>query len=179
MKRKHCRHQAISIFDNMKNMTPKSVWRNPLHFTAFGFGTGAMPFAPGTFGTLPAIPLYWYVLVTFGHNVLLAITIIGFVAGVYLCDRVSRDIGVHDHGGIVWDEIIGYLVTMLWVPMSWVTILLGFALFRLFDIWKPFPIRTLDKKVAGGFGIMVDDLLAGIYANICLQLIVISGVINI
>ena len=90
--------------------------------------------------------------------------LVAFVLGVYLCERTSRDLGVHDHGGIVWDEFVGLWITLILVPPGWGWVLLGFVLFRLFDILKPQPIGWADKRVAGGFGIMIDDVLAGIYA---------------
>jgi phosphatidylglycerophosphatase A len=158
-----------------RNIVPGSVWQKPSHFLAFGFGSGAAPVAPGTFGTLVAIPIYYY-LVSYGQVVLLGVTVLGLLYGIFLCDRVSKDIGVHDHGGIVWDEIIGYMVTMLWVPFAWQWMLAGFLLFRLFDIWKPYPIRLLDKRVSGGLGIMIDDVLAGIYANLVIQAGIFSGI---
>jgi phosphatidylglycerophosphatase A len=91
--------------------------------------------------------------------------------GIYLCGRTARDLGVHDHPGIVWDEFVGFWITMLLVPVHWVWILAGFVLFRLFDIWKPWPIRLVDRQVHGGFGIMLDDVLAGVYAWLVLQLL--------
>jgi phosphatidylglycerophosphatase A len=92
------------------------------------------------------------------------VVIAAFAAGVWLCDTVSRDLGVHDHGGIVWDEFVGYWITMFLAPLQWQWVLAGFALFRLFDIWKPWPIRWFDDNVRGGFGIMFDDVLAGVAA---------------
>ena len=94
-----------------------------------------------------------------------------FVAGIWLCGRSADRLGVHDHPAIVWDEIVGYLITMLLAPTGWVWILLGFILFRIFDIWKPWPIRWLDKQVRGGAGIMLDDVLAAVFAMIFLQII--------
>lgn len=148
--------------------TPRSVWRNPVHFAAFGFGSGAAPVAPGTFGTLMGVALYlplpalsWPLYLLF----LLAATLIG----IWLCERTTRDIGVHDHGGIVWDEFVGYWITMFVAPAGWLWIIVGFILFRFFDIVKPWPIRWLDQHVKGGFGVMIDDVLAGVMALICLQ----------
>ncbi|ANG61373.1 phosphatidylglycerophosphatase [Marinobacterium aestuarii] len=148
-----------------------AVWRNPVHFLAFGFGSGLAPRAPGTFGTLAAIPLYLLMtlLPLWGY---LLVLVVAAGLGIYLCGRTARDMGVHDHPGIVWDEFVGFWITMLFVPVNWVWILVGFALFRLFDIWKPWPIRMVDQKVEGGFGIMLDDVLAGIYALLVLQLLV-------
>ncbi len=97
------------------------------------------------------------------------LTVAGFVLGVWICDRAARDLGVHDHPAIVWDEVIGYFVTMIAAPPGWLWIAVGFVLFRLFDILKPWPIRQADQQVGGGFGIMFDDLLAAGYAWLCLQ----------
>lgn len=150
--------------------TPSSVWRNPLHFIAFGFGSGAAPVAPGTFGTLAAVLCYLLLGALPLVNYLLLIAV-SFVLGIYICGRTSNDVGVADHSGIVWDEFVGYFVTMILAPPGWLWIALGFVLFRLFDIWKPWPISWLDAKVHGGLGIMLDDLVAGFYALLVLQLI--------
>ncbi|QLE84750.1 phosphatidylglycerophosphatase A [Shewanella sp. Scap07] len=145
--------------------------RNPIHFLALGFGSGLAAKAPGTFGTLAAIPLYllmmplslpWYI----------GLTLLSVIAGFYICDKASKDMGVHDHGAIVWDEVAGLLITMIAAPAGIMWLVIGFALFRFFDILKPWPIRWLDAKVHGGFGIMIDDVLAGIFALICLQFLV-------
>lgn len=145
--------------------------KNPLHFLSLGFGSGLSPFAPGTFGTLAAIPLYLLIqpLPLVGY---LLITLAGLVIGFYLCGETARALGVHDHGGIVWDEIIGYLITMIAVPLHWHWMLAGFILFRLFDIFKPWPIKWIDRRITGGVGIMLDDVLAGIFAWIGLQLLI-------
>lgn len=153
-----------------RNRVPASVWRNPAHFLACGFGSGAAPMAPGTFGTLAAIPLY-LLLEPLALWTYLAVTTLLFLVGIGLCDTTARDFGVHDHGGIVWDEIVGYLVTMIAAPPGWIWVVVGFFLFRFFDILKPWPIRRLDRGVGGGLGIMVDDLLAGVYAALALNLI--------
>lgn len=137
-----------------------ALLRDPGHFLALGFGSGLVPRAPGTFGTLAAIPVYllcaqlpllFYLLAVAG----------AFALGVYLCGRTARALGVHDHPGIVWDEVVGYLLTMAFAPSGWLWIALGFVCFRLFDIWKPWPIRVFDRSVHGGLGIMLDDVLAG------------------
>lgn len=144
------------------------IWRNPVHFFAFGFGLGCFPKAPGTFGTLAAIPLY--LLLQPLSIVPYTLTLLGgFVVGIWLCERVAQDLGVHDHPSIVWDEIIGYLVTMIVAPPGWVWIVLGFVLFRFFDILKPWPIRPVDRRLRGGIGIMLDDVLAAVYAWLILQ----------
>jgi phosphatidylglycerophosphatase A len=149
-------------------MATQPDMRNPVHFLAFGFGSGLSPKAPGTMGTLAAIPL-WYLLAQlplFGYLAGLAVVI---AVGPYLCGKTARDLGEHDHGGIVWDEFAGFLLTMVLVPVGIWTALIGFALFRLFDILKPWPIGWLDRHIHGGTGIMVDDLVAGIYAAACIQ----------
>ena len=138
----------------------------PVHFLALGFGSGLLKPAPGTWGTLAAVPIY-YLLETIyqlsiGYYSLLVVAT--FVLGVYVCGRTARDVGEHDHGAIVWDEIVGFLVTMWAITPSLVNIVLGFALFRLFDIIKPWPISVIDRSVQGGFGIMIDDVIAGIFA---------------
>jgi len=145
--------------------------KNPIHFLAFGFGSGLAPKAPGTFGTLAAIPIY-LLIAQQTLWIYLLITLIVSIAGIYICDKTSRDMGVHDHGGIVWDEIAGYLITMIAVPFSWTAVITGFVLFRLFDILKPWPISWLDKKVGGGLGIMLDDIVAGLFALIGLHWII-------
>jgi phosphatidylglycerophosphatase A len=128
------------------------VFKDPVLFLAFGFGSGLLPRAPGTAGTLAAVPLYlWFS---------------NYPLTTYLSDRL----GMHDHPGIVWDEFAGYLITMLPALSSWIWILPGFLLFRLFDIWKPWPITWVDKKVTGGLGIMLDDILAGCLAAVVLYM---------
>lgn len=143
--------------------------RNPVHLLAFGLGSGCAPKAPGTFGTLAAIPFWWLFLQDVPLIPYLCVLIAGFAFGVYLCEQTSKDLGVHDHGGIVWDEWIGLWITFLALPAGIEWIVIGFALFRFFDILKPWPIKWLDEKVHGGFGIMIDDVLAGIFALICVQ----------
>ncbi len=147
---------------------PPSVWRNPVHWLAFGFGSGCAPRAPGTAGTLVAVPIYLLLsgLPPIAYLVVLNLVV---VAGIYLCGRTARDLGVHDHGGIVWDEIAGFLLTMAAAPPGWGWLVAGVVLFRLFDIAKPWPIALVDARVAGGLGIMADDLLAAVYAGIALQ----------
>ena len=147
----------------------RKVLTNPIHFLAFGFGSGLAPIAPGTFGTLAAIPLY-LIMQPLSLTVYLLITTVVCVIGIWICGKSSEMLGVHDHSGIVWDEFAGYFITMIAAPTGWIWILIGFALFRLFDIWKPWPISVLDKQVHGGLGIMVDDILAGVFALIGLQI---------
>lgn len=152
------------------NKAPASIWRNPVHFLAFGLGSGASPWAPGTMGTLAAIiPYFWFAQLNLPLYLLMLL--ITTLIGIWLCDRTSKDLGVHDHGGIVWDEFVGFWITMLAAPAGLIWVVIGFVLFRLFDILKPWPIRWVDKHVHGGFGIMLDDILAGVLAFGCLQLL--------
>ncbi|WP_394200268.1 phosphatidylglycerophosphatase A [Shewanella waksmanii] len=144
---------------------------NPVHFLALGFGSGLAAKAPGTFGTLAAVPVY-LLMMSLSLHWYLAITLVSVIAGFYICDRASKDMGVHDHGAIVWDEVAGFMITMIAAPIGVVWLVIGFALFRFFDILKPWPIKWLDAKVHGGFGIMIDDVLAGVFAFLCLQGIV-------
>lgn len=151
--------------------------KNPIHLLAFGLGSGLAPKAPGTFGTLAALPFWWLLLQGLPTLPYLIVLVVGFVFGVWICDKTSRDLGVHDHGGIVWDEWIGVWLALLWLPLGngWISdlswILAGFVAFRFFDIIKPWPIRLLDKQVGGGFGIMIDDIIAGLFALGVLQLV--------
>lgn len=149
---------------------PRSVWEKPSHFIAFGFGSGAVPFAPGTFGTLMAIPFY-LAMQSLSHTMYLLLVVVITLASMWLCGKITKEIGVHDHSGMCLDEIVGYLVAMYGAPhgLSW--IVWGFLLFRLFDIWKPWPIRYIDAQVQGGIGIILDDVLAGIYSLILLRVL--------
>ena len=135
---------------------------------AFGFGSGFAPKAPGTLGSAAASLLY-LPLAELPLTIYCAIVFLGFVAGVWICGSTSRQLGVHDHGGIVWDEFVGVWITLTAVPPNLSGVLFGFLLFRLLDIAKPWPIRWADENVHGGFGIMLDDAIAGILAAACLQ----------
>lgn len=153
-----------------KHSTPGTRWtthpalmRDPVHLIAFGFGSGLIPWAPGTWGTLVAIPITLFVM-QFGFAVHLAFAIFAAIFGIYVCGESARRLDVHDHPGIVWDEITGFAVTMLTVPAELQWVLAGFALFRLLDIWKPWPIREADHSLSGGLGIMLDDVIAGVFA---------------
>lgn len=168
----------MSIFLNptygKNKLSALAILHSPLLFLAFGFGSGLSKKMPGTMGTLAAIPLYlllaqldffWYSTLT----VLVAIT------GVWICGLAAKQLGEHDFNGIVWDEISGFLITMWFVPFSWTAIFWGFVLFRIFDIFKPWPIQWVDQKVSGGFGIMLDDVLAGVFAGGCLVVLGYGG----
>ena len=150
--------------------TGPQVFRDWRHFLAFGLGSGLARIAPGTFGTMVAVLLYFPLsqLSTWAYATCI---VAAFGFGVWLCRSVSRDLGVHDHGGIVWDEFVGYWITMFLLPANWGWALAGFAMFRLFDIWKPWPIGWIDKQAHGGLGIMLDDVIAGVIAGLLLHLI--------
>jgi len=147
----------------------RTVLTDPVHFLAFGFGIGLAPFAPGTFGSIPGLILFWLTL-DFGLHVQLSIAVAMALIGIWICGESARRIGVHDHGGIVWDEIVGMYVTLFLAPISVVGFVLAFVLFRIMDIVKPWPIRDLDHSMQGGLGIMLDDLLAALYAALLLAL---------
>ncbi len=145
------------------------LFAHPAHFLALGFGSGLAPKAPGTAGTLAAFPLYWLL----AAHPFYWLWITAFLAvGVWACEVTGRNLGVHDHGGMVWDEIAAFLLVLPFAPVvalgAPIAFALAFALFRLFDIWKPFPIGWLDARVPGGFGVMLDDVLAAGYAIVCL-----------
>jgi len=146
------------------------ILRDPVHLVAFGFGAGLSPYAPGTFGTIVGIP-FVLLMAPLGLAAQLALVFAGFLAGIYVCGESARRLGVHDHGGIVWDEVVGYAITMLAVPAEPLWLLAGFGLFRFFDIVKPWPIREADHSLKGGLGIMLDDVLAGIFAGALLYLV--------
>jgi len=139
-------------------------------FLAFGFGSGLAKKAPGTFGTVAGIPVYLLMAQTdlLAYSVL---TLLALLVGVWICDNAAKKLGEHDFGGIVWDEIVGLFITLWAVPVTWQNIGLGFVLFRFFDIVKPWPIKWVDRKVQGGLGIMLDDVLAGIFAALLLAVI--------
>lgn len=155
----------------MKWSADPKLMREPVHLIAFGFGSGLSPWAPGTFGTLIAVPIVLFVM-QFGFTAHVGFAIFASLFGIYVCGESAKRLGVHDHPGIVWDEITGFALTMLAVPANsagggsqqiyWTVA--GFTLFRLLDIWKPWPIREADHSLHGGLGIMLDDILAGIFA---------------
>lgn len=137
--------------------------RSPVLLLAFGFGSGLSPKAPGTVGTLFAIPL-WLLFAQLPLAAYMLLVAVCTFAGVYICGKAAEMLGVHDHGGIVWDEFVGLWIAMTALPVTWTNVVLGFVLFRTFDILKPWPIGWLDKRVPGGAGIMVDDIVAGVMA---------------
>lgn len=138
-------------------------------FLALGFGSGLAPMAPGTAGTLVAVPLAWALkgLPLPVYGMLLAVFL---VLGAWICGRVGSRIGVADHGALVWDEFVGYWLAVALVPRHWAWLLAGFVLFRILDILKPWPIRALERRVSGGWGVMLDDVLAGLITAVVLIL---------
>ena len=139
-------------------------------FLAFGFGSGLSRFAPGTMGTMVAIP-FALLLKPLPPVVFWALLLVLFLLGVYLCGATARRLGKHDPGGIVWDEMVGYWLTIAFIPAQWPWLLAAFVLFRLFDIFKPWPIRQSERLFSGGLGIMVDDVIAALYAMAVLALL--------
>ncbi len=150
-----------------KNPSVKVVFSDIRHLLAFGFGSGLAPIAPGSWGTLAAIPLY-LLCAELPLLLYISICILGGVVGIYLCGYSASNLKVHDHPGIVWDEFVGFFITMTGFTLNWHNLLLGFFLFRIFDILKPWPIKWIDQRVTGGLGIMLDDVVAGLFAWSCL-----------
>ncbi|BCD96013.1 phosphatidylglycerophosphatase A [Marinagarivorans cellulosilyticus] len=164
--------QAAGPFRTDAKGRPQPTFRqllsNPIALLAFGFGSGLAPKAPGTAGTLAALPIFYF-LADLPLYTYIGVILITFVIGIYLCEQASKWLGVHDHGGIVWDEFVGMWITMIAAPAGWPWLIAGFVLFRFFDMLKPWPISLADKHIHGGFGIMVDDVFAGLAALGCLQ----------
>jgi phosphatidylglycerophosphatase A len=146
---------------------------HPAHFIALGFGSGLAPVAPGTFGTLAGLGLYWLLALLAPPLVIAFLAIPAFFLGVWACERTGRDLGVQDHGAMVWDEIVAFLPLAALASSSLMLQAVAFVLFRLFDIWKPYPIRLVEKNVKGGMGVMVDDLMAGAYAYVAFVLFIV------
>lgn len=143
------------------------LFSRPAHFFALGLGTGLSPKAPGTLGTLLGFPVHWLLTLLPVAGFWLALAVL-FVVGVWICDVTGKALGVPDHGSIVWDEIAAFALVLAFTPAMPVWFVAAFALFRLFDIWKPLPIRYFDRTLKGGFGVMFDDLLAAGYAIVVL-----------
>jgi phosphatidylglycerophosphatase A len=146
---------------------------HPAHFLALGFGTGLMPKAPGTFGTLAALGLYWLLALVLPPLAIAFVAIPLFFLGIWAAERTARDLGVQDHGSIVIDEIAAFLPLAALASASLVLQAVAFGLFRLFDIWKPPPIRLLEQRLKGGFGVMFDDLVAACYAYVVLIVVIV------
>jgi phosphatidylglycerophosphatase A len=143
--------------------TRRFLLSHPVHFLALGFGTGLAPKAPGTFGTLLGLPLYAALMLLPETSHLIVIALL-FLIGIPICQKAGDALGVSDHGSIVWDEIVAMMLVLEFTPRNLYWWAAAFMLFRLFDIWKPFPIRQCDARLKGGFGVMFDDLLAALYA---------------
>ncbi|MDR2173406.1 MAG: phosphatidylglycerophosphatase A [Burkholderiales bacterium] len=143
---------------------PSFLLRHPAHFIALGFGTGLMPRAPGTWGTLPAIPIALFLHAQNNDVLYLAVTLLLVIGGIWAAHITGKRLGEPDHGGIVIDEIAAFVLMLFFIDGSWQQIILAFALFRLFDILKPPPIRYFDTRMKNGIGVMLDDLLAAAYA---------------
>lgn len=151
----------LSQYQKKVARPPRTIWTNPIHFIACGFGFGTFPYFPGTIGTLVAVPLtlilshtpFWFYIIACAAM---------FYFAVYCCGITNHDFGTDDHPAAVLDEIVTFPVAMLAVPNTWHFLLIGFLLFRFFDIVKPGPIRWVDKNVHGGFGVVLDDLLAAL-----------------
>lgn len=137
-------------------------------FLATGFYSGRIPFMPGTWGTLVAIPIV-FALSFLGVFPYMIFTIVLVALSISICEAHERALKTHDAKEIVLDEIVGFMVAMTWLPMTWQSLALGFFVFRFFDILKPFPISWVDARLKGGFGVVADDILAGIFSNILLQ----------
>lgn len=149
----------------------RALLATPAGWLACGFGSCLAPVAQGTFGSLAAI-LPWLLLRQYSLSLNLAVIVIGFAVGIWACDIAGRALRVDDHRSLVWDEFIGQWIALLPALLaSWWAIVLGFALFRLFDVWKPWPIRYLDRHLKGGLGVMADDVIAGIFAAVVLKLV--------
>jgi phosphatidylglycerophosphatase A len=147
---------------------------HPAHFIALGFGSGLAPRAPGTFGTLAALALYWLLALAMPPLAIAFLAVPLFFVGVWACGVTGRNLGADDHGALVWDEIVAFLPLAALASGSLWLQALAFALFRLFDIWKPFPIRLFEARVKGGLGVMLDDLLAACYAYLVFALVIIA-----
>jgi len=149
--------------------TFKELCRKPVLLLALGFGSGLLPKAPGTWGSVLALPLYWLFFTHLALQSAIVVLCVTFILGVWLCGSAAAELGEHDHSAVVWDEFVGQWMVLLYLQrvsefslLS--SLLLGFVLFRLFDIVKPWPIRWFDRNVHGGLGVMLDDVLAAVMA---------------
>src|SRR5689334_5749912 len=167
-----CRRAGLIISASLRaRPNVRFLLANPAHFIALGFGAGLAPVAPGTFGTLVAWPLFWLMQPRLAAPMFLAVIAILFGLGIWICGRTGSDLGVEDHRGIVWDEIVAFLLVLWFTPRSWVWQIVAFALFRAFDALKPGPIRHIEARFRGGFGVMIDDLAAAFFTLLCLTML--------
>jgi len=162
--------RLLALITSNNKPNARFLFSHPAHFLAFGFGAGLSPKAPGTAGTLLGFPLFFLLSLLPIWLFWIALAAL-FAIGVWICGKAGEALGVSDHGGIVWDEIVAFALVLAFSPPALVWYGVAFALFRLFDIWKPFPIRYFDQNVKGGFGVMLDDLLAAGYAVAALMVI--------
>lgn len=149
---------------------PRTIWTNPIHFIACAFGFGALPWMPGTWATLASIPIV-LALKQGPEWLYLAIVLGMLLLGIYVCGVTNRDFGTEDHPACAWDEMAAFPLVMIAIPLTWYYLLIGIALFRLFDIWKPWPIRWFDRHIHGGLGVMLDDVIAALVSGITLYAI--------
>lgn len=152
----------------------RALMSHPAGWIATALGAGLLPKAPGTAGSLIALLPWWFLLRGLPIGAYVAVLAVGFLLGVWACEVSDRRLGMHDQGALVWDEVVGMWITLFAAPVQWWWMVAGFVLFRLFDIWKPWPVRWADRSVRGGLGVMLDDVVAGIYALIVLQLAVLA-----
>jgi len=159
----------MTISNNQKMSKLRFLFQHPRHLLALGFGSGLAPKAPGTFGTILGLAAFGLIA---GHPLWLQLIIIAllFLIGISICGETAEALGTPDHGSIVWDEIVAMMLVLAFTPPHVLWWGIAFILFRLFDIWKPFPIKQCDNLIKGGFGVMFDDLLAAIYAILLIQL---------
>jgi len=169
-----CVPEGIAISDQARSTGKRTpldprLLRDPVHLLALGFGTGLAPRAPGTAGTLVGVLFAWLSLpLPMAARIMSGVALV--IAGIWLCGASARKLGVHDHSGIVWDEIAGMYLVLLFARPEFPVWTAAFLLFRLFDIWKPWPIRDMDHRLHGGTGIMLDDIAAALYAALILTL---------
>lgn len=163
----------MTISNNKFYVRPdwRLLFSHPAHFFSLGFGSGLVPRGPGTAGTLVGFPLYWLLAPLMNDYQLLLFLLLAFIAGIWMCDKTGRALGVEDHGGIVWDEIVAFMLVLYFTPEGIYWQLAAFVLFRFFDIVKPQPIKYFDQNLHGGLGVMFDDLLAAGYALLCLAFV--------
>jgi phosphatidylglycerophosphatase A len=155
----------------MSQTSLRTIWTNPIHFVACAFGFGALPWMPGTWATLASIPLV-LAFKQFPEAIYIAITAAMIIVGIYLCGVFNRDIGATDHPACAWDEMASFPIVMIGIAPTWYALALGFILFRFFDILKPWPISWCDRHIHGGFGVMLDDVVAAL-----ISLAILHGII--
>lgn len=158
-------------FNLQLDSPPRSIFTNPIHFVACGFGIGIVPIVPGTFGTLMSLP-FCLVFSRYDIWIYIVLTLIFLVISAWTTDVTCRDFGVHDHTATVSDEVAGFLVCMIGIPIHWWTLLIAFALFRLFDILKPGPIAWIDQHIHGGLGVVLDDVVAALMTWLIMMFVV-------